>query len=353
MKIALITDTHFGARNDSLIFNDFFKKFYDNVFFPTLKERNIKKIIHLGDVVDRRKFINYKTLNSMKEILFNPLEEMGCSMEIIVGNHDIYYKNTLAVNSMHELTKGMPRITVYNKPTEVSLDGKNTAVFIPWICDDNENETRELIEKTRAPVAFGHLQIEGIEQHRGSIATEGHSRSIFKAFQKVFSGHFHHKSVTNNITYLGNPYEITWSDYNDQRGFHIYDTETMEVEMINNPYSMFHKIYYDDSSGTIDKIDASKYENCYVKIIIKNKENQYMFEALMDTLVRGGVGHISVIDNLFDIEDIGDDIEGIEDVEDTMSVIRNCVDGLQINNKESLNKLMQDLYGEALTMETV
>ena len=130
MKIALITDTHFGARNDSLLFNDFFKKFYEDIFFPTLKERNIKKIIHLGDVVDRRKFINFKTLNSMKEILFTPLEEMGCDMEIIVGNHDIYYKNTLAVNSMHELTKGMSRITVYNKPTEVSLDGKNTAVFL-------------------------------------------------------------------------------------------------------------------------------------------------------------------------------------------------------------------------------
>ena len=173
MKIALITDTHFGARNDSLIFNDFFKKFYEDIFFPTLKERKIKKIIHLGDVVDRRKFINYKTLNSMKEILFTPLEEMGCDMEIIVGNHDIYYKNTLAVNSMHELTKGMSRITVYNKPTEVSLDGKNTAVFLPWICADNEDETKTLIEKTRAPIAFGHLQIEGIEQHRGSIALDG------------------------------------------------------------------------------------------------------------------------------------------------------------------------------------
>ena len=353
MKIALITDTHFGARNDSLIFNDFFKRFYDNVFFPTLKERGITKVLHLGDVVDRRKFINYKTLNSMKEILFLPLKEMGINMDIIVGNHDIYYKNTLAVNSMSELTDGMDHVTVHVEPTEVSLDGKNKAVFLPWICADNEEQTRTLIEKTRAPVAFGHLQIEGIEQHKGSFAIEGYSQSMFKAFQKVFSGHFHHKSETGNITYLGNPYEITWSDYNDQRGFHIYDTETMEVEMVNNPYSMFHKIYYDDSKGKIDHIDVSQYEDCYVKIIIKNKENQYLFEALMDNLVRGGVGHISVVDNLFDIEDLGEDIESIDDVEDTMSVIRNCVDGLQLKNKESLNKLMQDLYNEALTLETV
>ena len=114
MKIALITDTHFGARNDSLLFIDFFRKFYENIFFPTLKERGITDVIHLGDVVDRRKFINYKTLNSMKEILFSPLKEMGGNIKIIVGNHDIYYKNTLKVNSMEELTKGMDHVTVYS-----------------------------------------------------------------------------------------------------------------------------------------------------------------------------------------------------------------------------------------------
>ena len=114
MKYALITDTHFGARNDSLVFSNFFQKFYENIFFPTLKERNIKSVIHLGDVVERRKFINFKTLNSMKDILFDPLEEMGGNIKIIIGNHDIYYKNTLSVNSMNELTKGMPHVTVYD-----------------------------------------------------------------------------------------------------------------------------------------------------------------------------------------------------------------------------------------------
>jgi len=351
MKYALITDTHFGARNDSLVFSNFFQKFYKNIFFPTLKERNIKSIIHLGDVVERRKFINFKTLNSMKDILFDPLDEMGGDIKIIIGNHDIYYKNTLSVNSMNELTKGMSHVTVYDEPCEVSLTSDHKVVFLPWICDDNEEQTKELIEKTRTKVAFGHLHIQGAEHIKGSISFDGHSPSMFKAFQKVFSGHFHHRSETGNITYLGNPYEITWSDYNDPRGFHIYDTETMETEFIQNPYSMFHKIYYDDDK--LDYGDLSQYEDCYVKIIVQKKNNSYLFETLMDKLIDVGVGHISVVDNLFDIEDIGDDIESMEDVEDTMSVIRSCVDGLEIENKEHLNKLMQDLYNEALTVETI
>ena len=351
MKVALITDTHFGARNDSLVFSDFFRKFYENIFFPTLKERRITEVIHLGDVVDRRKFINYKTLNSMKNILFDPLNEMGAKIKVIVGNHDIYYKNTLSVNSMTELTKGMNHVTVYTEPCEVSLTDDHKVVFLPWICDDNEEQTKELIEKTRTKVAFGHLHIQGAEHIKGSISFDGHSPSIFKAFQRVFSGHFHHRSTTGNITYLGNPYEITWSDYNDRRGFHIYDTETMETEFIENPYSMFHKIYYEDNKT--DYGDVSRYEDCYVKIIIENRQNSYMFETLMDKLLDAGVGHISVVDNLFDIEDLGEDIESMEDVEDTMSVIKSCVDGLQIENKDELNKLMQTLYNEALTAETV
>ena len=351
MKVALITDTHFGARNDSLLFLDFFRKFYENIFFPTLKERGITDVIHLGDVVDRRKFINFKTLNSMKEILFHPLEEMGVNTRIIVGNHDIYYKNTLKVNSMEELTRGMNNISVYSDPCEVSLTKEHKVLFLPWICADNEDKSKELIEKTRTKVAFGHLQIAGIESDKGSFMIEGHPIPMFKAFQRVFSGHFHHRSTTGNITYLGNPYEITWSDYNDKRGFHIYDTETLETEFIENPYSMFHKIYYNDEKNVYG--DLSKYEDTYVKIIIENKNNNYMFETLMDKLIDAGTSNISVVDNLFDMEDLGDDIEGIEDVEDTMSVIKNCVNGLQMENKEDLNKLMQDLYGEALTMETV
>ena len=54
MKIALITDQHFGGKSDSNSFNDYIEKFYTNQFFPYLKENNIDTVIDLGDTFDRR-----------------------------------------------------------------------------------------------------------------------------------------------------------------------------------------------------------------------------------------------------------------------------------------------------------
>ena len=39
--VALITDQHFGVRNNSQTFLDYYFKFYDDVFFPALEEYDV------------------------------------------------------------------------------------------------------------------------------------------------------------------------------------------------------------------------------------------------------------------------------------------------------------------------
>ena len=103
MKIALITDTHFGARNDSLPFNEYFYKFWENIFFPYIDKNNIKTIIHLGDTMDRRKFVSYKIANDFRRRFITPIVDRKLDTHILIGNHDTYYKNTNEVNSVQEL----------------------------------------------------------------------------------------------------------------------------------------------------------------------------------------------------------------------------------------------------------
>jgi len=354
MKIALITDTHFGARNDNIIFQNYFHRFYDNVFFTYLKDNNIKTCIHLGDVVDRRKYINFKTLNYIRNNFIERLWNLGVDTHIIIGNHDVYYKNTNDVNSMMELFTsfdGTKEPWIYEHPREIIFDDTKI-LMMPWINNTNYTDCMDFIKKTDAQILMGHLEISGFEMHQGQWCDTGMDIKIFDKFDVVLSGHFHHKSNLGNVTYLGNPYEINWGDYNDTRGFHIFDTETRELTFIKNPYKMFYKIYYNDSNKTFEDYKNANYEQyagTFVKVIVTEKNNPYWFDTMMDSLYKADVVDVSVVENI-DIEFEDDDM--INEAEDTLTILSKYVKGLNIkNNKNELDNLLRSLYNESLDYE--
>ena len=223
MKIALVTDTHFGARNDHDHFNNYFYEFYDNIFFPYLKEHNIDTCIHLGDVMDRRKFVSYKTAKDFREKFCEIFVTNDIKVHMIVGNHDTYFKNTNDVNSLDELIGGrFENIKIYRETETVDFD--IPICFIPWINSTNEKQTVEHINKTNATVAMGHLEIKGFEMHHGFPSETGMDKLEFNRFDMVMSGHFHKKSDDGHIFYLGTPYQMYWNDDKCPKGFHIFDT---------------------------------------------------------------------------------------------------------------------------------
>jgi DNA repair exonuclease SbcCD nuclease subunit len=263
MKVAIITDQHFGGRNDSVHFLDYYDKFYTETFFTTIDKNNINTVIILGDTFDRRKYINFYSLKRTKEMFFDPLHKRGINVQMLAGNHDTYFKNTNNVNSIDLLLGEYDNINVIHSPKTIYVDPVHICM-IPWICAENYNDSMNQIQNTNADICMGHFEIEGFVMHRGAICEEGLDRSIFKHFDAVFSGHYHHKSKQNNIQYLGNPYEMTWIDYNDERGFHLFDLETKELQFIKNPNVMFHKIIYDDKNESITQItgkDLKQYIN--------------------------------------------------------------------------------------------
>jgi len=196
MKIALLNDTHFGCRNDSPHFMEYQNRFYDELFFPYLKENNIKHLIHLGDVVDRRKFINYRIAHNFQEKFWKKLYDMRIDTHIILGNHDTYYKNTNSVNALQQLITtfdGKIEPWIYEKPTTVTFD-KLPILLVPWICDDIYDESIKTISQSQAQICMGHLEVKGFEMHKGHFNDHGLEKNIFKRFEKVISGHFHKKS---------------------------------------------------------------------------------------------------------------------------------------------------------------
>jgi DNA repair exonuclease SbcCD nuclease subunit len=352
MKIALITDQHFGARNDSIVMYQHFNNFYENTVFPYLEKENIDTVIDLGDTFDRRKFINFRTLSEAKKMWFDRLRDRGIKLRTIAGNHTTYYKNTNALNTMDLLFREYENISVYDKgPATVDFDGFKI-LLLPWICADNAEESAKAIQETSASVCFGHLEIQGFMMYRDSIACyDGLSSGVFDKFELVCSGHFHHKSKKGNIQYLGSPYEMTWSDYNDPRGFHIFDTSTKELTFIRNPYKMFHKVVYEDKSKSRDEIlerDYSMYANTYVKVIVSNKTKPGIFDQLLDKLYSVNPQSLSITEDHKNLYEQSED-EIFEDTEDTMTVLKNYLENEDYDTdfKNNVTRIIEEFYHKA------
>ena len=148
-SIALITDTHYGGRKGSKTFHDYFKRFYEDIFFPELEKRKIKDVIHLGDAFDSRKSIDFWCLDWAKENVYDRFRDLGIKVHQIVGNHDAYYKNTNDVNSIESLLREYDNIVPISGPGEYNVGGCKT-FLIPWISAENREETLEKMSKTKA-----------------------------------------------------------------------------------------------------------------------------------------------------------------------------------------------------------
>ena len=351
-KIVILTDTHFGARSDSLIFNEFFYDFYENQFFPYVKNHpEITTFLHMGDCLDRRKYINYKIAKDFRERFIRGLDELNIPCHFIVGNHDIYYKNTLEVNCYNELA--LPeRSDVYSEPTIVTI-GNYDMAFIPWLTEENQSQFYSLINEPGVQVAFGHLEVSGFEMHSGVMSQTGISKTIFNKFDMVMSGHFHKRSTDGHIYYLGCPYEMTWADCNDPKGFHVFDTETRTLEFIPNERHIFEKIHYNDKTTNYNEVDVSQYDQKFIKVFVENRDDYYAFDKFLDRLYNDiTVWDLKVVEDFSDlsVDFVSDNV--VEESQDTLSLLDLYVSEIETTlDKNRIKDKLKSLYIEAGDLE--
>ena len=335
-KVACITDTHYCARKSSKLFQDYFELFYKNVFFPTLEKEGIQTVLHLGDAFDNRRIIEYDGLDWTQRVVLDPLKNYETHM--IVGNHDIFLRNSNRINSPSLLLQGYPNIHVYSEPVEVNIEGLDV-LFVPWITSENEEIVYRAIEKSKCRLAVGHLELNGFVAHRGHVMEDSRDADPFFKFEKVFSGHYHTRSDNGKIFYLGNPYEIYFNDVDDVRGFTILDTETLEHYHVDNPYKLHYQIVYDE-----DRIRVPKdLEGKLVRVVVRNKKSVKLFERFIQKINDQGPFELKIIESLENIID-SSAIEQIES-EDTMSILHSYVDECDITlDKSKIKNIINQLY---------
>ena len=342
MKIAIITDQHLDGRKGNLAFWNYFQKFYDEIFFPTLEKEGIKVVFDLGDTFDNRKSMDFNTFHRVRENYFERLKPYNVHM--LLGNHCTYYKNTNRINSPELLLDQYKNIKIYSEPTEI-LMGKKVFLMLPWINKENQEDVFRRLETSEADICCGHLELTGFEVTPGMKMDHGMDPNLFHRFQRVWSGHFHHKSKKGNVQYLGNPYQMFWNDYKDTRGFHIYDTESDRLKFIKNPYDIFDKIFYDDTRVDYNKQDVSCYKDKFIKVVVEEKRDYQMFETLVDRLYNVGVHDVKIVETLVDLED-QEDLE--VSTKDTLTLLNEYIDEVEMSvDKSDLKGLMRSLYIES------
>jgi DNA repair exonuclease SbcCD nuclease subunit len=353
MKVAILNDTHCGVRNSSDIFADNAATFYSDILFPYLRDNNISKILHLGDVFDNRKFINFKSLNKFRHVFLNKLREYNIHMDVIAGNHDVFYKNTNDLNSLKELLGHyMNEVRIIHEPTEITY-GEVKFGLVPWIAPDNEQKSLEFLRTTTATHIGGHFELNGFEVMKGVEMTHGMGTEVFDRFDAVYSGHFHTKSSKYNIHYLGSQLEFFWNDAGDPKFFHIFDTETKTLTAVRNPHTLFERIYYDDTKQDFLQFDTSRFEGKFVKIVVINKTDLFTFDRFIDRVQAKKIHELKIAENF--TEFAGDNVEDQNILlEDTTTLLNSYVDAVDTElDKDRIKNQMAALMVEAQTAEVV
>jgi hypothetical protein len=353
MRLAILNDTHAGVRNSSDIFLKYQERFYTEIFFPYLKKHKIKNVLHLGDYYEHRKFVNFKALNANRKHFLEPMRDMDITMDIIPGNHDVFYKNTNELCSLKELLGYFTtNINIIMKPTVLDYDGLGVAV-IPWINNANYAEYIKWALNCKAPILGAHLELKGFDLLAGVPNPHGMNADMFSKFEKVVSGHFHTRSSSGNISYLGSQMEFTWADVDDPKYFHILDTETREITPVRNPITMFKKVIYDDTKMDYNNVDVSEYEKKFIKLIVINKNDLYMFDKFVDKLQSIETHELKIAESFE--EYMGESVQDEKiSLEDTTELLDSYVEAVETDlDKDHIKVELRKLYTEAQNLEIV
>ena len=309
--------------------------------------------MHLGDYYDNRKTISIKALHHNRKAFLEPMRDKGMIMDIIPGNHDVFYKNTNDPNSLKEvLGHFMNEINIIMEPSVLEY-GNTKFAMLPWINNGNYKKSLEFVKKCKADILCGHLELEGFDLMRGVTNKHGMDPNIFSKFEMVLTGHFHTRSQKDNIHYLGSQMEFFWSDAHDPKYFHVFDTETRELTPVRNPYTLHQKIVYNDAKTDYSDFDTSRFVGQFVKLIVEEKKDPFMFDRVIEKIQAESILELKIAETFSEF--LGENVDDQEiSVEDTGELLDSYIDAVETElDKDRIKKDMRHLLTQAQALDIV
>lgn len=213
-KAIMYTDIHFGHKGNSKIHNQDCEDFIDWMI-DVGKKHNCDTCFFLGDHHHQRASINILTLNYSLRSL-EKLSNSFSQIFFIPGNHDLYYRDKRDIQSA-EWARNIKGITIVN---EFFKEGDVT--IAPWLVGNDFNK----IKKMNSKYLMGHFELPHFLMN-AMVKMPDHGEinlKDFSGFEKIFTGHFHHRQSQHNVNYIGNAFPHNYSDaWDDDRGVTILE----------------------------------------------------------------------------------------------------------------------------------
>lgn len=311
----LLTDIHLGRKKSSPIIFDWQHKAFKKAL-KIFKDNNVTDIVILGDIFDNRINNTTFTKDNFIEHFLKPLRTKFDNVFIIIGNHDIYYKNKRECNIISTLLSDRYK----NVHVIDNVKRIDNMLLVPWIV--NQHDINRIVEEgLKGGILLGHLEINGFRMSSsGKTCDTGLNKDIFKNYDKVISGHFHLKDSSDNIEYLGNMMGLTWGEFHGQHGIHILKNE--ELEYFPLDISMYDIIKFENRVYEID--DLEKFRDKIIKIIVTEETDDELYGnlylKLKDICFSISKHYIDSDFKNIDAEDIEDNaLESIKSIEDMMA----------------------------------
>lgn len=276
-KIFLIGDLHLGIKNNSVewlqiqrdFLLDFFIKEVDKDFDPA---RDI--LVFEGDIFHSRESINVRVQNEAYEIFETLAKKFKRGIFIILGNHDVYYKDKNEVNSLKSLSHLSDDIFVFEKPEILTVNGNHSLLMLPWV--ENSDGLSKIINDHRdlCDYIICHADIQGVRFNKWTKVEHGVEIKTLESYKRVYSGHIHHRQELKNIVYTGTPYQMDRGDRDNTKGFYVLDATGSDLTetFIENTASPIYKKFDAYELLDLSPVEITKlFNNAFVDIMISMK----------------------------------------------------------------------------------
>lgn len=300
--VLILGDLHIGCKKGSKSFLMYQKRFFDNLF-DVCSTGEIEAVIQLGDVLDNRQRLDFMVNQFLKSYFFHKIEEIGVPWYILLGNHDIYLRQSLDISGTKQIAADYPHVHVIDSCTDLELH-ERTFKIIPWVCDANKDEVLKFLEsKDSEAIVVGHFELANFQMYQGHVSQSGTlSREVLQGFHEVFSGHYHTPSTDGYIHYIGTPYQLTWADYGDKKKFIRFNLDTGAWKEVFTNNQLYFKINFEDldiQSIKANGLDMPELSRGYIKIYINDTKTKDKDVSLLLNLIEEQYNphSLNVIDN--------------------------------------------------------